>query len=111
MINDERLLDAVGRTAARRLGLMTPSLSAGAPADVVLFRAPILEASSRDVALVLVGGIPRLADATFGEVFELAGVACEPLKVGGEDKLVTSSLAHPAREVFALSPECARIVA
>jgi cytosine/adenosine deaminase-related metal-dependent hydrolase len=111
MIDDGRLLDGVGPAAARRLGLTKPSLSPGAPADVVLLRTSILDASPRDVALVLVGGMPRLADAGLGEIFDIAGVACEPLVVHGEEKLVAWPLARAAREVFALSPECARIVA
>ena len=110
-IDDGRLVDAVGRAGARRLGVTEPSLSAGAPADVVLFRASILDAQPRDVALVLVGGVPHIADEALAEIFDLAGVACEPLVVGGTVKLVASPLARAAREVFQLAPECARIVA
>jgi hypothetical protein len=62
LVSDERLLDAVGRTAARRLGLREPSLECGAPADLAVFRRPVLEATEADVALVVVAGIPRIAD-------------------------------------------------
>ncbi len=62
VLSDERLLDAVGATAARRLGLPTPSLECGAPADLAVFRRPVLEATVADVALVIVAGVPRIAD-------------------------------------------------
>jgi cytosine/adenosine deaminase-related metal-dependent hydrolase len=61
-LNDARLLDAVGATAARRLRLPEPSLDPGAPADLAVFRRPVLEATADDVALVMVGGEIRVAD-------------------------------------------------
>jgi cytosine/adenosine deaminase-related metal-dependent hydrolase len=60
-LSDARLTDAVGTTAARRLGLAAPSLEPGAPADIVVLTRPLLEARAEDVALVIVGGIPRVA--------------------------------------------------
>lgn len=60
-LSDARLADAVGATAARRLGLATPSLDPGAPADLVVMTRPLLEACAGDVALVIVGGVPRVA--------------------------------------------------
>ena len=62
LVSDERLLDAVGAVAARRVGVEAPSLSFGARADIVVFRRPPLEASESDVALVLAAGVPRVAD-------------------------------------------------
>lgn len=62
LLSDQRLLDAVGRTAARRLGLAEPSLAVGAPADLAVFRRPVLEAAAADVAAVFVGGVPRVLD-------------------------------------------------
>jgi cytosine/adenosine deaminase-related metal-dependent hydrolase len=62
LVCDARLEAAVGATAARRLGIATPTLSVGAPADVVLLRRPLLEAGARDVAAVLVRGVPRVVD-------------------------------------------------
>jgi cytosine/adenosine deaminase-related metal-dependent hydrolase len=59
-LSDERLLDAVGATAARRFCLPAPSLEPGAPADLAVFRRPVLEARAEDVALVMVGGAARL---------------------------------------------------
>jgi hypothetical protein len=64
MLSDERLLDSVGPAAARRLGLPTPSIEPGAPADLLLLRRPLLEATVEDVALVVAGGIPRVLDCT-----------------------------------------------
>ncbi len=62
LVDDERLLDAVGALAARRIGVEVPSLEIGARADVVVLRRPLLEASEADVALVVAGGVPRVAD-------------------------------------------------
>jgi hypothetical protein len=62
LVSDERLLDAVGALAARRLGLAEPSMDVGAPADLAVFRRPVLDASDGDVALTIVGGVPRVAD-------------------------------------------------
>ncbi|MFL5540698.1 MAG: amidohydrolase family protein [Longimicrobiaceae bacterium] len=56
-LDDARLLDAVGATAARRLRLPAPSLAPGSPADLAAFRKPVLEATAEDVALVMVGGV------------------------------------------------------
>lgn len=61
LLSDARLVDAVGATAARRFGLPVPSLDPGAPADVIVTVRPLLEARAADVALVVVGGIPRVA--------------------------------------------------
>jgi len=60
-LSDDRLEDAVGPVAARRLGLPAPSLEPGVPADLVLLTAPLLEACAQHVILVVIGGIPRLA--------------------------------------------------
>ena len=62
LVEDDRLLDAVGAVAAARIGIEAPSLALGARADVVVFRRPPLEASEADVALVVAGGVPRVAD-------------------------------------------------
>jgi hypothetical protein len=110
LLTDEKLEAAVTHAAARRLGLPPPSLAPGAPADLVVLRRPLLVARPRDVALVLVGGNPALADLAFGELFEVSGVAAEGLAVGGVPKLVAAPLGAVAREVFDLTPSCRRIV-
>jgi cytosine/adenosine deaminase-related metal-dependent hydrolase len=61
-LNDVRLLASVGATAARRLRLPVPSLALGAPADLAVFRKPVLDATAEDVALVVVAGRIRVAD-------------------------------------------------
>ncbi|HTK46882.1 MAG TPA: hypothetical protein VL328_02740 [Gemmatimonadaceae bacterium] len=62
LVSDERLRDAVGAVAARRIGVEPPSLALGARADVVVLRAPLLEAMERDVAAVVAGGVLRVLD-------------------------------------------------
>ena len=62
LLSDERLCDAVGATAARRLGIAAPSLEIGARADVVVLRRPLLEATEPDVAVVIAAGVPRVLD-------------------------------------------------
>jgi cytosine/adenosine deaminase-related metal-dependent hydrolase len=62
LVDDARLLDAVGAVAARRIGVEAPSLEIGAWADVVVLRRPLLEADEADVALVVAGGVLRVAD-------------------------------------------------
>lgn len=108
-LSDSRLADAVGRVAARRLGLREPSLEPGVPADVVLLRRPLGEARRRDVGLVLVSGAPRFADASLAEVFCYSDGTAEPLVVDRVPKLVSAPLGRIARKVTALAPECERI--
>lgn len=109
-VDDETLEAAVGAVPARRLGLRTPSLDAGEAADLVVLRRPLLEARPADVALVLVGGRPRLGERRFRPLFEDAGIPTETLEVGGEERLVEAPLGSVAREVFRLTPECRRIL-
>lgn len=59
MLSNERLLDAVGDVAARRLGLREPSLECGSRADLAVFRRPVLASGADDIALVIAAGIPR----------------------------------------------------
>jgi hypothetical protein len=60
LISPARLEDSVGAVAARRLGLPPPSLNEGAAADLVMLTAPLLDATSSDVALVMVDGVLRV---------------------------------------------------
>lgn len=61
LVDEVRLKAAVTTTAAARLGLPVPSLLPGAPADLVVLSAPFLQASARDVQLVMVAGRTMLA--------------------------------------------------
>ncbi|HEU0015198.1 MAG TPA: amidohydrolase family protein, partial [Longimicrobium sp.] len=81
LLSDERLLDAVGPLAARRLGLPEPSLSPGAPADLAVFRRPVLAAAAADVALVMVAGIPRVAAPALVPALRDAGFGSDSLLV------------------------------
>jgi cytosine/adenosine deaminase-related metal-dependent hydrolase len=56
LVSDERLLGAVGTTAARRLGIPDPVIATGAPADLVLFQRAVLDTTLDDVLLVMVEG-------------------------------------------------------
>ena len=67
LVDDDRLGDAVGLTAARRLGLAEPSLEPGSRADLILLRKPVTEARSNDVALAVVAGVPRVASMEIAE--------------------------------------------
>ena len=62
LLSRDRLFDAVGAVAARRLGVEPPSLEIGARADVVVLRRPLLDASDSDVAVVVAGGALRVVD-------------------------------------------------
>ena len=68
LVTDDRLEAAVGAVAARRLGLVPPSLEPGSPADLVVLSRPLLEASAGDVLLVIVGGVPRVAEPVLAPV-------------------------------------------
>jgi len=110
-LDDGRLHEAVGRLAARRLGMGPHADDGHAPADLVLLRRPLLEASARDVALVIVGGVPRLGDDHFAPLFQRAGVAVDEILVGGVGKLVCSPLGRIAARVVHDWPESGRILA
>ena len=62
LLSRERLCDAVGVTAARRLGVEPPSLEVGARADVVVLRRPLFDATDADVAVVVADGALRVVD-------------------------------------------------
>lgn len=106
-VSDERLRASVGATAARRLGLPVPCLGRGALADVILLRAPLLEARPADVALVLVAGRAVLADES---IQDLTGADGEAILVGGVRKIVDARLARAAARAVAFFRECGRIL-
>lgn len=109
-LSQPRLLDAVGATAARRLGLPDPSMSPGAPADLVLLRRSVLVARPRDVALVMVGGKTWLADEDLADAFDPDAGPLEGLMVGGVRKRVPARLVQAAERALACSPTCGRIL-
>jgi hypothetical protein len=109
-LGDNQLEAAVSATAARRLGLPKPSLAPGSTADVIFLRRALFDARPKDVALVLVGGSPVLADEAFAHVFAKAGVAAEAITVGGVAKHVVAPLARIAEEALAVNRDCGRIL-
>lgn len=60
MLSDARIQGAVGDVAARRLKISPPTMEIGAPADLVVLRRPLLEASDADVVLVICDGTLRV---------------------------------------------------
>ncbi|HYH82276.1 MAG TPA: amidohydrolase family protein [Longimicrobium sp.] len=83
LLSDERLLDAVGAVAARRLGIAAPSLDVGARADLAVFRRPVLEAGIADVAVVVAAGVPRVLDPALAPALGKWGDAGHPMELGG----------------------------
>jgi cytosine/adenosine deaminase-related metal-dependent hydrolase len=92
LLDDARLLDAVGATAARRLHLPEPSLAPGAPADLAVFRRPVLEAHAEDVALVMVDGVVRVADPALGSALDGLGLEPRPMVVDGIARRVSAGV-------------------
>jgi cytosine/adenosine deaminase-related metal-dependent hydrolase len=90
LLDDARLLDAVGATAARRLALPPPTLDPGAPADLAVFRRPVLESTAADVALVMVDGAVRAADSALGPALDALGLVPEPLTIGEVTRRVSA---------------------
>lgn len=82
VLSDDRLLDAVGATAARRLGIPQPALEIGAPADIAVFRRPVLDATPADVALVMVDGVVRVLDPSLAPVLPLT-TGGRAMEIGG----------------------------
>jgi cytosine/adenosine deaminase-related metal-dependent hydrolase len=82
-LDDERLEAAVGKTAARRLGLAPPVLEPGGVADYVLLTAPLLQSAARHVRLTVAAGVPRVADPELARQLERSGLSGERRVVGG----------------------------
>jgi len=81
LLSDARLEASVGAVAAARLGCAAPSLAPGSPADLAVIAKPLLEARAADVRLVVVAGVPRVAEPGLadmlgeGEVRTIGGVS------------------------------------
>lgn len=113
VVDDQRLLAAVGSTAAGRLNRPAPLLTPGSMADVVFLRKSLLDASPHDVALVVVDGAPRVGDEKFDSLFTFCGVQTEPLRAAGcrpMRKLVAKPLGSLAQRIIAETPECGRFL-
>ncbi|MGE5722907.1 MAG: amidohydrolase family protein [Sphingomonadales bacterium] len=81
-LSEQRLTDAVGAVAARRIGAAPPSLEPGAGADLVILAKPLFEATADDVLLVMVGGVPRVARPDHASRVETVAPGGEAMKVG-----------------------------
>ena len=108
-MSDVALIESVTTSAARRLRLPVPSLEPGSAADVIVLRAPLLEATLDDVALVMVGGVPRIAVPELRQLFELCRVETLAMRVNGRERLIDAALACAAQRVIAAMPEAARL--
>jgi cytosine/adenosine deaminase-related metal-dependent hydrolase len=109
LMTEERLLSAVGHCAALKLRINGPVLAPNTRADfVVLGRSP-LEATCEDVHLVVVSGVPRVADERYGALFELLATPFEPLRVGEATKLVSAPLGSVVERILAHWPQAGRI--
>jgi cytosine/adenosine deaminase-related metal-dependent hydrolase len=88
LVDDERLASAVGTTAADRLGLAPPSLDPGQRADLILLRGPLLDARADDVALTMVGGVPRVASQDLARDFGAARDHGRTMRVGRVERWI-----------------------
>jgi cytosine/adenosine deaminase-related metal-dependent hydrolase len=86
LVSDDRLERAIGETAARRLGLGPARLAPGEAADLVVLGAPLLEACAADVALVVAGGVPRVARPDLAPMLEALGFAGRLMTVRGIER-------------------------
>lgn len=104
-LSDARLADAVGSTAARRLGLPAPSLDPGASADIVVLARPLLEARAEDVLLVVVGGIPRVARLDLVPALGALAIGGRIRRQGGISRWTSASAAGPGTATQARGTE------
>lgn len=88
LLDDERLEDAVGQTAARRLGLAEPSLEPGARADLILLKKPLRESCRNDVALTVVCGVPRVASADLARQLGPIGPRGTNMRLGRTERWI-----------------------
>jgi cytosine/adenosine deaminase-related metal-dependent hydrolase len=86
LIGDDGLNDAVGSTAARRLGLPQPSLEPGSPADLILLERPLTDARTEHVALTVTGGIPCVARADLVSCLGALGECGAKMRIGSVER-------------------------
>lgn len=109
-VDDATLAAAVGCTAARVFGLAKPSLNAGSGADIVCLRRPLLEASLKDVALVIARGRPVVGDPECAALFAHCGVDTDVVVVRGKRTLIDASIARVIARVLRAFPEAGRFL-
>jgi cytosine/adenosine deaminase-related metal-dependent hydrolase len=86
LIDDRRLEDAVGITAARRLKIAPPTLDSGARADLMVLASPLLAACAEDVLLVIAGGIPRVARPDLATRLNQIAPNGAPMRIGSVER-------------------------
>jgi cytosine/adenosine deaminase-related metal-dependent hydrolase len=93
------VLRMVTTAAADALRLDHGRLTAGAAADLVVVphladdpSRALLACTRRDLALVMIGGCPRVADRAFAAAFSARRVAGRRLVVDGEEKIADAAL-------------------
>lgn len=86
LLSENRIEGAVSAVAARRLGLPENALRPGDAADLVVLAKPLLEASTRDIELVLVGGVPRVARPELAPALEKLGFRGRRMMVAGVER-------------------------
>ena len=91
LLSDNRIETTTGAVAARRLGLPRNALGPGDAADLVVLARPLLEASARDVELVMVGGVPRVARPDLAPALEKLGFRGRSMTVAGVQRWTCSA--------------------
>lgn len=103
LLADPRIEAAVGATAARRLGVPDNTLHPCDAADLVVLAKPLMEASARDVVLVMVGGVPRVARLDLAPALEKLGFRGRSMTLGDVERWTCR--APPRATDWVLKPE------
>ena len=104
VLSHARLSDAVGATAARRLGIETPSLEIGARADVIVLRRPLLDATEADVTVVIANGVLRVLDPELVPALGSGASAGRMETSDGVARWISDQPSRPASERPAREP-------
>jgi cytosine/adenosine deaminase-related metal-dependent hydrolase len=108
VLDDRRLRDSVGCTAARRIGVEPPSLEIGARADVVVTRRPLPGASESDVALVVAGGVVRVLEPALVPALGSAAACGRLARSGGVLRWIADQPRERARRAAPASASSSR---
>lgn len=95
LVSDDRLRDAVGEVAARRLRIPRPSLDIGNTADLVVLRRDLLEATVEDVALVIAGGVLRVLEPALARSLGREAASGSIVRFGGIERWIDQRSSVP----------------
>jgi cytosine/adenosine deaminase-related metal-dependent hydrolase len=105
VVSPEDLVGMVTGVAADLIGQPAGRLRVGAAADLLVIprladtaASSLLAATRADVALVVVGGRPRVGDRARADVFAARGIAPQRIRVDGAHKLADPALARRIAE-------------